>query len=43
VYLHTPSGYGRSKLNNTFWERRLSTVATTRNWNTVVVLAEMTA
>src|SRR3954453_1940287 len=43
IYLHTPDGYGRTKLNNAFWERKLSTVATTRNWNTVVALAEMTA
>ena len=43
IYLHTPGGYGRSKLNNAFWERKLSTVATTRNWNTVLALAEMTA
>lgn len=43
IYLHTPAGYGRSKLNNAFWERKLSTVATTRNWNTVLALAEMTA
>ena len=42
IYLHTPDGYGRTKLNNAFWERKLSTVATTRNWNTVVALAEMT-
>ena len=43
IYLYTPDGYGRSKLNNSFWERKLSTVATTRNWNTVVALAGMTA
>lgn len=43
IFLHTPDGYGRTKLNNAFWERRLSTVATTRNWNTVLALAEMTA
>ena len=43
IYLHTPGGYGRSKLNNAFWERKLRTVATTRNWNTVLALAEMTA
>ena len=43
IYLHTPGGYGRSKLNNTFWERKLATTATTRNWNTVLALAEMTA
>ncbi|MDQ1705525.1 MAG: hypothetical protein QOF18_1891 [Frankiaceae bacterium] len=38
VYLSTPDGYGRTKLNNTFWERKLKTVATTRNWNTVEAL-----
>lgn len=43
IYLHTPNGYGRSKLTNAFWERKLSTTATTRNWNTVTTLAEMTA
>lgn len=41
VYLHCPDGYGRTKLNNTFWERKLKVVATTRNWRTVQALAEM--
>jgi uncharacterized protein (DUF1697 family) len=41
VYLHCPDGYGRSKLNNTAIERLLSTRATTRNWNTVKVLYDM--
>ena len=43
IYLHTPGGYGRSKLNNTFWERKLGVQATTRNWNTMLALAEMTS
>jgi uncharacterized protein (DUF1697 family) len=38
IYLHCPEGYGITKLNNTFWERRLKTAATTRNWNTVTKL-----
>lgn len=38
VYLHCPFGYGRTKLHNGFWERRLGVVATTRNWNTVTRL-----
>jgi uncharacterized protein (DUF1697 family) len=42
IYLYTPGGYGRTALNNTFWERTLATTATTRNWNTVVALAQMT-
>jgi uncharacterized protein (DUF1697 family) len=41
VYLHCPGGYGRTKLNNTFWERKLRAVATTRNWRTVNALREM--
>ena len=43
VYLHCPNGYGRTKLNNTFFERRLATAATTRNWRTVTALAELSA
>ena len=41
VYLHCPKGYGRSRLTNPFWERRLATVATTRNWRTVNALVEL--
>jgi uncharacterized protein (DUF1697 family) len=42
VYLHCPNGYGRSKLNNAFWEKKLSTVATTRNWKTITALHDLT-
>ena len=38
VFVHCPNGYGRTKINNTFFERKLSTRATTRNWNTVTLL-----
>ena len=41
VYLHTPDGYGRSKLSNAFLERRLNVAGTTRNWRTVTALAEL--
>ena len=41
VYLHCPGGYGNTKLNNGFLERRLKTIATTRNWNTVNALSEL--
>ena len=41
VYLHCPNGYGRSRLTNPFWERRLRTSATTRNWKTVHALVDM--
>ncbi len=41
VYLHCPDGYGRTKLNNAFFERKLAVTATTRNWRTVTNLTEM--
>lgn len=42
VYLSCPQGYGRTKLNNAFWERQLHVAATTRNWNTVRALQQLT-
>ena len=41
VYVYCPNGYGRTKINNTFFERSLGVAATTRNWNTVTTLARM--
>ncbi len=43
IYLYLPDGYGRTKLNNPFFERALKTPATTRNWRTVRALADMSA
>ncbi len=43
IYLFCPDGYGRSKFTNSVLERRLATSATTRNWKTVIKLADMTA
>jgi uncharacterized protein (DUF1697 family) len=43
VYLKLPHGYGRTKLTNAWFERKLGTAATTRNWRTVLALAEMVA
>lgn len=42
VLLWCPKGYGRTKLTNAWFERRLDTRATTRNWRTVVTLSELT-
>ncbi|MDB4987471.1 MAG: hypothetical protein JWN04_2649 [Myxococcaceae bacterium] len=42
VYVHCPGGYGRTKLNNAFFERKLGIPATTRNWNTVSNLLAFT-
>jgi uncharacterized protein (DUF1697 family) len=41
IYLYCPGGYGRTKLNNNFFERKLKVPASTRNWKTVLKLAEL--
>ena len=38
VYLYCPNGYGRTKLTNSFFEKKLMVLATTRNWRTVNAL-----
>lgn len=43
AYLYCPNGYGTTKVNNSFFEKKLRTVATTRNWNTVNKLVELSA
>lgn len=42
IYLYCPNGYGKVKINNTFFEKKLNIQATTRNWKTILNLAEMT-
>jgi uncharacterized protein (DUF1697 family) len=42
LYLICPDGYGRTKLNNAFVERRLGVAATTRSWKTVIALRDLT-
>jgi len=41
IYLFCPNGYGKTKLSNSFFERKLGMPVTTRNWNTVNALAEL--
>ncbi len=41
VYLHMPNGMGRTKLTNLYFDKKLGTVATARNWRTTVKLLEM--
>jgi len=41
LFLWCPNGFGRTKLNNNFFERKLKVAATTRNWKTVTALQEM--
>jgi uncharacterized protein (DUF1697 family) len=42
VFLRCPNGYGKTQINNTFFERKLATKATTRNWKTVTTLLDWT-
>jgi uncharacterized protein (DUF1697 family) len=41
VYLHYPSGYGKTKLTNAYFEKQLGVAATTRNWRTITKLGEL--
>ncbi|WP_413532088.1 DUF1697 domain-containing protein [Empedobacter brevis] len=41
VYLYCPSGYGKTKLNNNFFENLLNVSATTRNQNTTTALLQL--
>ncbi|MCI4667373.1 MAG: DUF1697 domain-containing protein [Bacteroidia bacterium] len=41
IYVYTPGGYGKTKLDNNFFERKLKVRATTRNWRTTLKLLEM--
>jgi uncharacterized protein (DUF1697 family) len=41
IFLFCPNGYGRTKLNNNFFENKLNEIATTRNWNSVKALYEL--
>ena len=38
VYLYCPDGYGKTRLSNTFFEKKLKVGATTRNWRTTLEL-----
>jgi uncharacterized protein (DUF1697 family) len=41
IYLHLPNGAGQSKLTNAWFDSKLSTVSTLRNWRTVTKLLEL--
>ena len=43
IYVHCPNGYGRTKIHNVFFEKKLRLLATTRNWKTVNALLEISA
>ena len=41
VFVHYPNGQARTKLTIDYFERRLETVGTARNWRTVLTLRDM--
>ncbi|MGI8552147.1 MAG: DUF1697 domain-containing protein [Dehalococcoidia bacterium] len=41
VYLRLPNGAGRTKLTNAYFDAKLSTTSTGRNWRTVKTLFEL--
>ena len=41
VYLHCPNGVARSKLTTSYFDSKLSTTSTARNWRTVGKLLEL--
>jgi len=41
IYLQCPNGYGRTKLTNGYFDSKLATTSTVRNWRTVVKLLEL--
>jgi uncharacterized protein (DUF1697 family) len=42
IFLHCPNGIGRTKLSNDYFDRKLATTGTVRNWRTVTKLLELT-
>ena len=43
IYLHLPNGMARTKLTNAYFDSKLGTVCTARNWATVLKLTELSA
>jgi uncharacterized protein (DUF1697 family) len=41
IYLHLPNGMGRTKLSNAYFDTRLATISTARNWRTTTKLLEL--
>ena len=41
VYIYYPHGIGRSKLSHSLIEKKLKTVGTARNWNTILQLQKL--
>ncbi len=43
IYFFSLNGYGKTKFNNNFFERKLNIIATARNYNTMLKLLSLSA
>jgi len=43
IFLYLPNGVARTKLTNQYFDRKLKTISTVRNWNTVLKLLQIGA
>lgn len=43
VFIYCPNGYGKTKINNNLFEKKLKTSATSRNWRTITKLIELSS
>ena len=43
IYLHCPNGFARTGLTNAYFDSKLGTTSTVRNWKTVEALLELTS
>ena len=43
IYYYSAKGFGQSKFNANFFERKLNTFATARNYNTMVKLLSLSS
>lgn len=41
LYLHLPNGAGRTKFTNSYFDTKLATISTARNWRTVLKLTQL--
>lgn len=41
IYFYAPNGYGRAKMTNNFFEKKLKVPATTRNWKSINKIYEL--
>ncbi len=43
IYLHCPNGFGKTKLTNAYFDSKLGTTSTVRNWRTVATLLQLSS